>query len=154
MSLQTDATFFRLLTDSYERLLGTPLVPAGLGVVRGARWLYESAPFGLLAHDTTADPVFMYGNKRVQTIFGYDWDTLTALPSRFSAEAPERSERQAFLDQVNRHGFVQDYRGVRITRDGRRFWIENVTVWQLTDADGTYRGQAAMIPLVVDIPSA
>ena len=47
----------------------------------GAAWLYEAAPFGILAHDTAADPVFVYGNRRAQAIFEYDWDELTALPS-------------------------------------------------------------------------
>jgi PAS domain-containing protein len=148
MSLSTDAGFFCLLSDSYHRFVGKSLVPDGMSVSEGAAWLYGSAPFGVLAHSTSADPVFVYGNVRAQTIFGYDWDELTALPSRLSAEMPERSERQAFLDQVARDGFVSGYRGVRITKSGERFWIEHATVWQLVDESGTYRGQAAMIPRV------
>ena len=152
--LHTDPEFFRLLADSYQRLLGAPLVPAGMGTTEAAAWLYESAPFGILAHDTAADPVFVYGNKRAQALFEYDWDELTALPSRLSAQAPERSERQAFLEQVTRDGFVADYRGIRISKSGARFWIENATVWQLVDPAGKHRGQAAMIPDVkhIDIP--
>jgi PAS domain S-box-containing protein len=96
--------------------------------------------------------VFVYGNRRVQTLFGYDWDEITALPSRLSAEAPERSERQAFLDQVTREGFVTGYRGVRIAKTGRRFWIERATVWQLVDERGTLHGQAAMIPHTTALP--
>lgn len=146
MSLSTDADFFRLLAGSYRRLLNRPLVPDGMSAAEGAAWLYAEAPFGILAHNTAPDPVFVYGNRRAQAIFGYGWDELTALPSRLSAEPVERSERQAFLDQVTRDGFVSGYRGVRITRSGVRFWIEQATVWQLTDAAGNYRGQAAMIP--------
>ncbi|WP_114813045.1 MEKHLA domain-containing protein [Paraburkholderia kururiensis] len=146
MSLSTDADFFRLLADSYRRLLNRSLVPDGMSAAEGAAWLYGEAPFGILAHNTAPDPVFVYGNRRAQAIFGYDWDELTALPSRLSAEPVERSERQAFLDQVTRDGFVSGYRGVRITKSGVRFWIEQATVWQLTDAAGNYRGQAAMIP--------
>ncbi|RKP47024.1 MEKHLA domain-containing protein [Trinickia fusca] len=148
MSLSTDAAFFCILSDSYRRLLGKSLVPDGMSASEGAVWLYEAAPFGILAHNTAPDPIFVYGNKRAQTIFGYDWNELTALPSRLSAEAPERSARQAFLEQVARDGFVTDYRGVRITKSGTRFWIEHATVWQLMDAAGNYRGQAAMLPEV------
>ncbi|MCA8413905.1 MAG: MEKHLA domain-containing protein [Burkholderia multivorans] len=148
MSLRTDTDFFLLLADSYRRLVNRPLVPDGLSPSDGAAWLYEAALFGILAHDTSADPVFVYGNRRAQAIFEYDWDELTALPSRLSAEPMERHDRQAFLEQVTRDGFVSDYRGVRVTKSGKRFWIEQATVWQLIDATGVVRGQAAMIPHV------
>ncbi|WP_109477505.1 MEKHLA domain-containing protein [Paraburkholderia sp. C35] len=148
MDLQTDLNFFNLLAGSYRRLLGIELVPDHTRAEDAAAWLYRDAPFGILAHNTLQDPVFVYGNRRAQTLFGYDWDELTALPSRLSAEAPERSERQAFLDQVKRDGFVSGYRGVRIAKTGRRFWIERATVWQLIDEHGTLHGQAAMIPHV------
>ena len=151
MSWCTDTEFFCLLSDSYRRLVGKSLVPDGMSVSESAAWLYEVAPFGVLAHSAAADPVFVYGNVRAQAIFGYNWDELTALPSRLSAEMPERSERQAFLDQVARDGFVTGYRGVRVAKSGERFWIEHATVWQLVDEAGTHRGQAAMIPRVEGI---
>jgi len=111
MSSPIDVHFFRVLADSYQRLLDKSLVPAGMSTSEAARWLYEEAPFGILAHGVAVDPVFVYGNKRAQAIFGYDWDELTALPSRFSAEPMERSERQSFLEKVARDGFVSGYRG-------------------------------------------
>jgi PAS domain-containing protein len=147
-----DPDFFKLLAESYSRLLGKSLVPDGLTLAQGARWLYDEAPFGILAHNTAPDPVFVYGNRRAQALFGYDWNEITSLHSRLSAEAPERRERQAFLDQVERDGFVTGYRGIRVTRSGARFWIENATVWQLVDGDGIYRGQAAMIPETTPLP--
>jgi len=36
-----------------------------------AGWLYM-APFGLLAHDESADPLFVYANLTAQQRFGYD----------------------------------------------------------------------------------
>jgi hypothetical protein len=144
--LYKDPSFFRLLADSYARLLNRSLVPAGLDSEEGARWLYEDAPFGLLAHNTLADPVFVYGNMAVQRRFEYSWDELTKLPSRLSAEAPEREERENFLRLVSRDGFVEGYRGIRVTKSGKRFWIDGVTVWQLTDENGIYHGQAALLP--------
>jgi PAS domain S-box-containing protein len=116
-----------------------------------ARWLYEDAPFGILAHDTDADPTFTYANKSAQRRFEYTWQELTSLRSRLSAEAPNREERQQFLERVSRDGFVTGYRGLRITKAGKRFWIEDATVWRLNDSAGSYRGHAAMIARTVDV---
>jgi hypothetical protein len=151
MVLYVNPAFFKLLSTSYTRLLGKALTPEGMSVEAAARWLYEDAPFGLLAHNTDADPLFVYGNKAVQRRFEYTWQELTALPSRLSAEAPNREERQAFLDRVQKDGYVTGYRGLRIAKSGKRFWIEDATVWQLTDEFGTYRGQAAMLPRTLDV---
>ncbi|HYG43065.1 MAG TPA: MEKHLA domain-containing protein [Bordetella sp.] len=146
MDLRNDPAFAQLLADSYLRLVGQPLIPAGLPPESAAHWLYHDAPFGLLAHDTAPDPVFIYGNRRAQALFEYDWTELTALPSRLSAAAPQQGERERFLQRVTRDGYVSDYRGERITRHQRHFWIADATVWQLRDAHGAVRGQAAMIP--------
>ena len=63
-----------------------------------------------------------------------------------SAEAPNRAERQAFLDTVAREGFAEGYKGLRISRAGRRFFIKDATVWQLIDGRGVLRGQGALVP--------
>jgi hypothetical protein len=47
------------------------------------------------------------------------------------------------LATVNQHGFIDDYRGVRISKSGRRFMIEQATVWNLLDENGAPYGQAA-----------
>jgi hypothetical protein len=47
------------------------------------------------------------------------------------------------LEAVTRHGFIDDYRGVRVSQSGRRFLIENATVWNLLDEAGAPYGQAA-----------
>lgn len=144
--LYEDNRFFELLAGSYFRLIGRPLVPESIDAADRPAWLYEKAPFGILAHDTAADPIFVYGNRAAQQRFEYSWEELTALPSRLSAEAPERQERADFLAAVSRDGFIEGYRGMRISKSGNRFWIEGVTVWQLTDDDGILRGQAALLP--------
>lgn len=144
MSLALDPDFLRLLADSDARLVGAPLLPeeAGSDDTAQARWLYD-ASFCVLAHNTDADPRFVYANRAAQARFEYGWDEFVTLPSRLSAEAPDRAERQRLLDAVARDGFIGDYRGLRIAKSGRRFWIENATVWQLIDEAGTLRGQAA-----------
>jgi len=145
VSLARDPDFLRLLAGSHARLVGAPLLPgdAGGDDEARARWLYEVAPFCVLAHNTEADPRFVYANKAAQARFEYGWDEFTGLPSRLSAEAPDRAERQRLLDAVARDGFIGDYRGLRIAKSGRRFWIESATVWQLIDEAGALHGQAA-----------
>lgn len=136
---------YRLLADSYARWLRQPLVEPGLSDEQAARWLYHEAPFGLLAHDTRAEPLFIYGNVFAQRQFEYSWDELMALPSRLSAATLQLQEdRKQFLDQVRKDGFATGYRGLRATQSGRNFWIEDGTVWQLIDQAGVVRGQAAM----------
>jgi hypothetical protein len=71
-------------------------------------------------------------------------DEIIGLPSRLSAPAPDRDERQRLLDAVTKDGFIGNYRGLRIAKSGRRFWIEHAVVWQLIDENGHLHGQAAM----------
>jgi hypothetical protein len=65
------------------------------------------------------------------------------MPSRLSAETPDRAARARLLDAVSRQGFIADYAGVRVAASGRRFRIERATVWNLVDAAGAAQGQAA-----------
>jgi len=138
--IREDPAFFELLTASYLRLVGQPLVDAG----RDAAWLYGDAPFAVLAHDAERDPRFVYANRAAQARFEYSWDEFAGLPSRLSAEAPERGERQRLLDAVARNGFMTGYRGIRVTKTGRRFRLEDGVIWELVEAGGVRRGQAAM----------
>ena len=141
-----DAAIAALVLESFARVVGRPLVPAGLDGGEAVRWLYEDAPFCVLAHDTAADPRFIYANRAAQRCFEYPWAEFAGLPSRLSAEAPNRAERQAFLEAVARDGFTEGYKGLRISRSGRRFFIKDATVWQLTDGRGALRGQGALVP--------
>jgi PAS domain-containing protein len=151
MGSHNDVSLADLLAGSYLRLTGRSLIPDGMPDAQAAPWLYEIAPFAVLAHNTLPDPLFVYGNKAAQRLFEYDWDELLTLPSRLSAEAPDRDERRRFLEQVEKHGFVTGYRGVRISKSGKRFRIENATVWQLLDEEGNCRGQAAMLPQILPL---
>ncbi|GBQ40809.1 MEKHLA domain-containing protein [Acidocella aminolytica 101 = DSM 11237] len=148
MDLALDPEFYLLLASSYARLVGAPLIADATqnhdDAVPQAQWLYQDAPFCVLAHNTAADPVFIYANRSAQRCFEYDWDEITLLPSRLSAQAPERSERQRLLDAVTCTGFIDNYRGLRIAKSGRRFWIEKAVVWQLIDEMGAIHGQAAL----------
>lgn len=140
-----EAAFADLLAESYAKLVGEALVPEGMSGDAAAAWLYE-APVALLAHDTSPDPVFTYANLAAQECFGYSWGEFVGLPSRLSAVAGQaRDERQLFMDMVQRQGYADNYRGLRITKSGQRFWIQDATVWNLIDAESALVGQAALI---------
>ena len=102
------------------------------------------APFVVVSHGTEADPVLNYGNAAALALWEMSWEELTRTPSRLTAEAPNREERAKLLKTVSRHGFIDDYSGVRISKSGRRFQISRATVWNLLAADGKPCGQAAM----------
>lgn len=128
-----------LLPESFERLLGRPLLDPSDDVV-AALW---EAPFAILAHGIEPDPVFFFGNACALAAFECDVGSFTRMPSRLSAEAPLREERQALLDRVTAQGYIDDYAGVRISAKGRRFRIGPATVWNLIDGKGRLHGQAA-----------
>ena len=131
-----------LLLDSYHKLTGRHLLPPGRPPDANARELYF-APFVVLSHDTAADPVFTYANLAAQTLFAMRWAEIVGLHSRLSAEPLAREERQRLLELVTRQGYMDDYRGVRIARTGKRFEIIHATVWNLTGDSGERLGQAA-----------
>lgn len=128
-----------LVGQSHARLLGRPLVPPGDDPF-AALW---AAPCVIVAHGTEPDPVFFFGNARALDAFEISLEHFVRLPSRLSAEAPNRSERADMLARVTRDGFIDDYRGMRISARGTRFMIERGIVWNLLDADGVRQGQAA-----------
>jgi len=134
-----DSAFFDLLTGSYLRIVGAPLVPEQAD----ARWLCQNAPFGVLAHSAEPEPRFIFANKSALKNFEYPWDDFIGLSSKLSAEPDAQEDRQRLLTAVESNNFVTGYRGRRIARSGRKFWIVDVTMWNLIDEHGRYNGQAA-----------
>lgn len=131
------------LCASYLRLTGRHLVDPGAGDPVKA---LDGASFAVVSHGTEADPVFNYANRAALALFATDWTSFTRLPSRCSAEAAQQEAREKLLAQVAQQGFADDYCGIRIAADGRRFRIEDTTVWNVLDEDGRSVGQAARIP--------
>jgi MEKHLA domain len=90
-----------------------------------------------------ADPVFCYANRTAQGLWGLTWDEFIRLPSRLSAEPLVQTERDQLLARVRVHGFIDDYQGVRIAKDGTRFRISSAVVWMVV-VEGVTHGQAAL----------
>lgn len=136
------AHYVALVLASLRHWTGRNLVDPQLPLVVQARQIFE-APFAVLSHNTAADPILNYSNRVGMELFELSWPELTQTPSRLTAEPVHRDERARLLEAVTRHGFIDDYRGVRVSKTGRRFLIENATVWNLLDESGQPYGQAA-----------
>lgn len=138
------ARHVRLLRASYQRLTGRHLLLPELDDTQAVAAL-QAAEFAVVSHGTESDPVFNYANVRALQLFEMSWEEFTSLPSRFSAEPLRREERARLLERVTRHGYIDDYSGVRISSSGRRFHIKNATIWNVQDEAGLAYGQAALI---------
>jgi hypothetical protein len=130
------------LVRSLKHWTGRELFP-GAAPRELAQKVFE-APFVIVSHGTQLDPILNYGNRAALNLWQMSWEELTATPSRFTAEQPNREERARLLDAVTRQGFIDDYSGVRISKTGRRFRIHRATVWNLLSAENQPCGQAAM----------
>lgn len=131
------------MCDSYRRWTGRELIPPKFRESDAGRYLFH-APFAVLSHDGADDPLFTYANIKAMELFEMDWTAIVGMPSRLSAEADNQGERERLLRTVREKGYIDDYSGIRISAAGRRFRINNATVWNLVDADGRHVGQAAM----------
>lgn len=137
------ADHIHLLRSSLQALIGRDLIENDCPPEEAARQIFH-APFALLSHNTAADPVLTYGNRTVLDLFELTWEELVVTPSRYTAEAPNREERARLLARVEANGFIDDYSGIRISKNGRRFRIKQALVWNLIDKEGSFCGQAAM----------
>ena len=132
----------QLLLDSYRRWTGKELIERQSQRESEARALYES-PLVVVSHGTEADPVLNYGNQAALGLWELTWDKLIKTPSRLTAEPVNRQERERMLDQARIRGFIDTYRGVRISSTGRRFLVENALIWNVVESGHQPLGQAA-----------
>ncbi len=129
------------LNHSFRHWTGRDLVaPAATQEI--SETLYH-APFVVVSHNLLADPVFCYANRTAQELWKMDWDAFMQLPSRLSAEPDARQERERLLQTATRQGYVDNYKGIRVTSDGKRFKIDGCILWNVMDNDGVKLGQAA-----------
>lgn len=117
------------------------MVPRAGTATDQARILYQ-APFVIVSHGTGKDPILNYGNQAALQLWEMTWEEFIQTPSRLTAEPVNREERATMLERVRRLGYVDDYRGVRISKSGRRFLVEHAVVWTVLDREDPV-GQAA-----------
>ena len=131
-----------LLIQSYVDICGKKF-PVSLTNGNFPRDLYES-DYIIVSHGTENDPIFNYANIAAQSLWKMNWETFIQTPSRLSAKNDKVTTRAIALQNAFAKGYLFDYEGIRVDALGREFSIQNVTLWNLIDASGTFHGQAAM----------
>jgi hypothetical protein len=138
----------RHLLRSFQHWTGESLLPGvdDAALDRDALILTQQlfeAPFVVVSHGIEADPIFNYGNQQALELWELDWATFTQLPSRQSVEPTASLDREQLLAEAKANGMIRNYRGIRRSRSGRRFWINDVILWEVFDDQSIRRGQAA-----------
>jgi MEKHLA domain-containing protein len=128
--------------DSYRHWIGRELIERVGGAEFQSQALFEW-PAVVVSHGTEADPILNYGNRAALDLWEMTWEQLVKTPSRLTAEPVNRAEREWMLEQARSRGYIETYRGVRISSTGRRFLVENAVIWTVRDANSRPVGQAA-----------
>ena len=132
----------QLLMNSYRHWVGRDLLQRKGEPEAQAQALFL-APFVVVSHGTEEDPLLNYGSHLAMTLWEMTWEELLQTPSRLTAEPVNRAEREWMLERARTRGYIDNYRGVRISHSGRRFLIEHAVVWNVIDPTGRRLGQAA-----------
>ncbi len=130
------------LLNNYARLLKQELFIREGTPREQAERLFKST-FVVASHGLQDDPILNYGNQAALDLWEMDWEQFIQTPSRLTAEPVNREERARMLAQAKTHGYISDYRGIRISSSSKRFLVEKATVWNIQKPDGTPLGQAA-----------
>jgi PAS domain-containing protein len=133
-----------LVLESFRRLLGRELITRSGNAAEDARRLFD-LPIAVLAHDTSPAPLLDWANQAAARAFEATPESLLGRPSAATAPADALADRGKLFEALARDNFVIGYSGVRVSLTGRRFIIDDVTVFEVTDAAGRPAGHAAVI---------
>lgn len=136
------AAWSQLLFDSFRHWTGRELFARTGSFADQARALFE-ASMVVVSHGMEPDPILNYGNHLALDLWELSWEQLVRTPSRLTAEPVNQAERARMLRAAEEQGYFDGYRGVRISSSGRRFLVEDATVWNVIDGQGIRVGQAA-----------
>lgn len=132
----------QIMAASYQQILGDKLIESDYKPSELAKTLFY-APFILVSHDNQAEPIYNYANQTALQLWSLSWYEFTQTPSAATTEPMDRSDRQKMLQQAQEQGYIDNYQGIRIASTGKKFMIEQVKLWNLTDESGKKCGQAA-----------
>jgi hypothetical protein len=131
----------QIVLNSFRHWTNRELIERGGSPEEQARAVFE-APYVVVSHGAEADPILNYGNRIALDLWMMDWGEFSRTPSRCTAEPMDQGERQRMLEEAATRGYYSAYRGVRVSKTGRRFLVEDAIVWNLM-AEGHRCGQAA-----------
>ncbi len=135
-------TWSKRLLDSFLHWTSKELLARDGNVTEQARRLYF-APCVVVSHGLEADSILNYINQAALNLWEMTWEELIRTPSCQTAEPVNQEERARMLRVVEKQGYFDRYRGVRISARGRRFFVEEAIVWNVMDEEGQRIGQAA-----------
>ena len=141
----------RQLIDSYERLLNKPFLFRDSYDSNASNWaeqVFKMDEGYLLSHDASEETLLNYANQKALSQWEMTWEELVLTSSRQTAPPLAIEERTELMETVDKQGYVTNYRGKRISKTGRLFWIKDVTIWKYYDTDDQYLGIAAAFPSV------
>ena len=104
---------------------------------------FDECLLPIASHDTNG--FFNYLNKAALSLFKVTKDQVIGRSSTMTAPKSEQKQRNELLNQVNSHGFIDNYKGIRVTSDGELFRIEDATIWNVIDKNSHKIGQAVII---------
>ncbi len=130
------------LLESYHHWIGQDLIDRAGDRKAQALRLFEVSVV-VVSHGVEPAPILNYGNQAALDLWELSWEQFIQTPSRLTAEADERTERDRMLMQARAKGYYDGYRGVRISSTGKRFFVEQAVIWNVIDPAGHRIGQAA-----------
>jgi hypothetical protein len=132
----------QLLLESFRHWTHRDLIHREGTPVEQAGTLFF-APIVVVSHGLETDPILNYGNRTALDLWETGWATFVRIPSRLTAEPVNQANRERMLTRAAQYGFIEDYRGVRVSFTGRRFDVHDALVWNVIGPDGRRQGQAA-----------
>ena len=104
---------------------------------------FDECVLPIASHDSNG--FFNYLNKAALSLFKVTKDQVIGRSTTMTAPKSEQKQRNELLNQVNSHGFIDNYKGIRVTSDGELFQIEDATIWNVVDKNSHKMGQAVII---------
>ncbi len=133
----------RLIADSYQFWTGLEILPGTANDLELSHAMYFS-PFVIVSHGLENDPVFNYGNLQAQQLWQLSWREFTSMPSRLSAEPIEQDQRERLLAEARKRGITYLDQAIRINKEGKKFYIKDVALFNLQNNKNKYLGQGAV----------
>ena len=112
------------LLNSFRKWTGKELI-LRTGDLDAERQALFEVPFVVVSDGTQPDPILNYGNRIALSLWEVTWGG-THATSRTTAEPMHQTSVLAYA--VDRDAYVSGYRGIRISRTGKRFMIENAVI--------------------------
>jgi len=136
-----DPRIVAAILDSHAARVGEELIVRTADPALDARALFELGAV-VLSHDGGGDPHFVYANAAAAALWRMPVHAIVGMPSRLSAPPEHQASRASMLKDAAGSGVLRGYSGERIARDGKRFVIEDATLWTVDFEHGA--GQAVV----------